>query len=111
MKSLLLFLLRAYQLTISPYLGLNCRFYPSCSVYADTAIRRHGLLKGGLLSGKRLCKCHPWHPGGLDLVPDSEINCKQENQQNRREADQTGLKLARFPAVTPASNQAHYPTE
>ena len=110
MKFLMLFLLRAYQLTISPYLGLNCRFYPSCSAYADTAIRRHGLLKGGWLSGKRVCKCHPWHPGGVDLVPETDINCKQENLQTRHQAGQTVLKLARFPA-TPASNEAHYPTE
>ena len=111
MKSVMLFLLRLYQLTISPYLGQNCRFYPSCSAYTDTAIRRHGLLKGGLLSGKRLCKCHPWHPGGVDLVPESENNTRQENQPNRHLPGQTGLKLARVPAATPASNEDHYPTE
>ncbi len=71
MKTLLLFLLRAYKLTISPYLGQNCRFYPSCSVYAEQAIRRHGTLKGAALTGKRLCKCHPWNEGGLDPVPES----------------------------------------
>ncbi|WP_083444566.1 membrane protein insertion efficiency factor YidD [Herbaspirillum rhizosphaerae] len=71
MKTPLLLLLRAYKLGVSPYLGQNCRFYPSCSDYAAEAIRRHGAWKGSVLAGKRLCKCHPWHPGGLDPVPDS----------------------------------------
>ena len=70
MKTILLFLLRAYKLLLSPFLGQNCRFYPSCSAYADLAIRRHGVLKGSVLAGKRLCKCHPWHEGGVDLVPE-----------------------------------------
>jgi len=74
--SLLLFLLRAYKLAISPYLGQRCRFYPSCSAYAELAIRRHGVIKGSALAGKRLCKCHPWHAGGVDLVPESETACK-----------------------------------
>ena len=69
MKTLLLLLLRAYQLGISPFLGQNCRFYPTCSTYAAEAIRGHGAAKGGLLAAKRLCKCHPWHPGGVDPVP------------------------------------------
>ena len=69
MKTLLLLMLRAYKLCISPYLGQNCRFYPSCSDYAQEAIASHGVLRGGLLAGRRLCKCHPWHAGGIDLVP------------------------------------------
>jgi len=69
MKKLLLLLLRAYQLGISPLLGQNCRFYPSCSEYAAQAIREHGALRGGMLATRRLCKCHPWHPGGVDPVP------------------------------------------
>ena len=69
MKSLLLLLLRAYQLGVSPFLGQNCRFYPCCSAYAAEAIREHGAAKGTLLAAKRLCKCHPWHPGGVDPVP------------------------------------------
>ncbi len=77
MRSLLLFLLRAYQLAISPFLGQNCRFYPSCSSYAELAIRRHGVLKGCALTGRRLCKCHPWHAGGVDLVP--ELQTKSGN--------------------------------
>jgi putative membrane protein insertion efficiency factor len=69
MKTVLLLLLRAYQLGISPFLGQNCRFYPSCSQYAAEAIREHGALKGGALATRRVCKCHPWHPGGVDPVP------------------------------------------
>ena len=69
MKKLLLVLLRAYKLGISPFLGQNCRFHPSCSEYAAEAIRAHGACKGCLLALKRLGKCHPWHPGGLDPVP------------------------------------------
>lgn len=69
MKTLLLLLLRFYKFAISPMLGQNCRFYPSCSVYAAEAIQIHGAAKGSLLAGRRLCKCHPWHPGGVDLVP------------------------------------------
>jgi putative membrane protein insertion efficiency factor len=69
MKTILLVLLRAYQLGISPFLGQNCRFYPGCSQYAAEAIKEHGALKGGALAARRLCKCHPWHPGGVDPVP------------------------------------------
>lgn len=67
---LLLSLLRFYKLCISPFLGQNCRFYPSCSSYAIDAIRLHGAWRGTALSARRLCKCHPWHPGGIDPVPE-----------------------------------------
>jgi putative membrane protein insertion efficiency factor len=69
MKAVLLLLLRGYKLGVSPFLGQNCRFYPSCSDYAAEAVREYGALKGGALAAKRLCKCHPWHPGGVDPVP------------------------------------------
>ncbi|KAF3996997.1 membrane protein insertion efficiency factor YidD [Glaciimonas immobilis] len=71
MKATLLFLLRCYKLGISPFLGQNCRFYPSCSDYAAEAIRSHGALKGSILAVCRLGKCHPWHAGGVDPVPPS----------------------------------------
>lgn len=61
--------LRGYQFFVSPWLGPSCRFYPSCSQYADEALERHGLLRGGWLAGRRLCRCGPWHPGGYDPVP------------------------------------------
>ncbi|NMF97814.2 membrane protein insertion efficiency factor YidD [Aromatoleum toluolicum] len=69
MKSLLLGLLRVYRYAISPMLGRNCRFHPSCSEYAAEAVQRHGALKGGWLAFKRVGRCHPFHPGGYDPVP------------------------------------------
>jgi putative membrane protein insertion efficiency factor len=69
MKNIVLFLIRCYQILISPLLGRNCRFYPTCSNYTYEAIKKHGLLRGLFLGGKRLLKCHPFHPGGVDLVP------------------------------------------
>ena len=69
MQSLFILLIRAYRLLLSPWFGNQCRFYPSCSVYAEEAIRRHGAGKGLYLTVKRLGKCHPWHAGGLDPVP------------------------------------------
>ena len=62
-------LIRCYQLFISPLLGPTCRFYPSCSQYALTAIRTLGVFKGSWYSLRRICKCHPLHPGGVDFVP------------------------------------------
>ncbi|NBO37288.1 membrane protein insertion efficiency factor YidD [bacterium] len=60
-------LIRFYQRCISPALGPRCRFYPSCSEYARLCIEREGILNGSRRSIVRLCKCHPWHPGGVDL--------------------------------------------
>ena len=62
--------LKGYRALVSPLLGNHCRFYPSCSCYAQEAIERHGLLKGGYLTMNRLLKCHPYHPGGVDPVPE-----------------------------------------
>lgn len=69
MKTLLIWIVRAYQLVLSPMLGQNCRFYPSCSSYAIEALRTHGALRGGWLAARRLGRCHPWNAGGLDPVP------------------------------------------
>ncbi|MDH3827642.1 MAG: membrane protein insertion efficiency factor YidD [Desulfobacterales bacterium] len=68
-QTVLVILIRAYQYTLSPLLGPSCRFYPSCSEYARQAIKRHGLLSGLLLAVKRIFRCHPFHPGGVDPVP------------------------------------------
>jgi uncharacterized protein len=70
MRKPLKWLIRLYQLTLSPFVGQHCRFHPSCSHYAMEAIDSHGSLRGSVLTIKRLCRCHPWHPGGIDLVPD-----------------------------------------
>ncbi|NNG25724.1 membrane protein insertion efficiency factor YidD [Telluria aromaticivorans] len=69
MKALLVCLLRGYQLLLSPMLGQKCRFYPTCSNYAIEALRVHGAARGSLLAARRVCRCHPWHEGGVDLVP------------------------------------------
>lgn len=69
MKRLLLGLIRLYQLVLSPILPAGCRFYPSCSEYAREAVGRHGAWRGGWLALRRLGRCHPFHPGGLDPVP------------------------------------------
>ncbi len=68
-RLVLVFLVRAYRTLVSPLLPPACRFYPSCSAYAETALRRHGALKGGWLAARRLARCHPFHPGGIDPVP------------------------------------------
>lgn len=61
--------IRAYQLTLSRIMPPSCRFIPSCSAYAITALERHGPVKGGWLATKRICRCHPWGPSGYDPVP------------------------------------------
>ncbi len=69
MRQLLILLIRLYQLAISPFLGPCCRFYPTCSEYGKEALEKHGLFKGIWLIARRIMKCHPWHPGGVDPVP------------------------------------------
>lgn len=69
MKSLLILLVKAYRYGISPFLGQNCRFSPSCSEYAIEALHRHGAFRGLLLALRRVSRCHPWNPGGFDPVP------------------------------------------
>ena len=73
-KKILIKTIRLYQLILSPLLGSNCRFEPTCSQYFIEAVEINGALKGSVMGIKRLLKCHPWHPGGFDPV------CK--NHQN-----------------------------
>jgi len=72
MRRLAILLIDGYRLVISPLLGNNCRFHPSCSSYARTAILRFGIVKGGWLSIRRVARCHPWHEGGVDPVPENK---------------------------------------
>ena len=69
-RGALVLFVRLYQRLVSPLLPPACRFYPSCSTYAIQALERHGALRGGLLAARRLGRCHPFHPGGIDPVPD-----------------------------------------
>jgi len=69
MRFVLKGLIRLYRYFVSPMLGPNCRFYPSCSCYAEEAIEHHGIARGSYLAARRILRCHPWHPGGYDPVP------------------------------------------
>lgn len=63
---------RAYRLTLSPWVGRSCRYHPTCSEYALEALRTHGGLKGGWLTLRRIARCHPWGGSGIDNVPPRE---------------------------------------
>ena len=70
LKKAFIALIRFYQTVISPLKPPTCRFYPTCSHYGLEAVQRFGALKGGYLTIKRILKCHPFHPGGIDPVPE-----------------------------------------
>lgn len=76
MRFVLIALLKFYKTFISPVLGNNCRFYPSCSTYSMEAIKLHGVVAGSYLTIRRLLKCHPFHEGGIDPVPEKFGNNK-----------------------------------
>ncbi|MDR2163587.1 MAG: membrane protein insertion efficiency factor YidD [Clostridiales Family XIII bacterium] len=69
MKKVLITLIRGYQLFISPLFPPSCRFYPTCSAYCIQALKKYGVLKGGVLGARRVLRCHPFNPGGYDPVP------------------------------------------
>jgi putative membrane protein insertion efficiency factor len=69
MRFIAIALITAYQKLLSPMLPRSCRFYPSCSEYAKQAIQKYGVVRGGWLALKRIARCHPGNPGGLDPVP------------------------------------------
>jgi len=84
MKYLLIAIIRFYQLAISPMLGSNCRFYPTCSHYAKQAIEQHGALKGTWLAVRRIGRCNPWQEGGVDLVPEPHrANCQCKTHDDK----------------------------
>jgi putative membrane protein insertion efficiency factor len=78
MQSLAVGLIRLYQWVLSPFLGSNCRFHPTCSNYALEALETHGLMKGLWLAIRRVGRCHPWHEGGFDPVPTEAANASHE---------------------------------
>jgi len=77
-------LIHVYRYLLSPWVGNQCRFYPTCSHYTEEAIEVHGLARGSYLGARRLLKCHPWHSGGIDLVPEKTvIESSQETQHTQ----------------------------
>jgi putative membrane protein insertion efficiency factor len=70
MKLVLVLLVRAYQVALSPLLPAACRYHPTCSHYAIEALEKHGAMRGGWLAVKRIARCHPFRPGGFDPVPE-----------------------------------------
>ena len=72
-KTVILFPIKLYQFIVSPFLGCRCRFYPSCSEYAEQSINEYGILKGIYFSIKRLLRCNPLHSGGFDPVPEKKL--------------------------------------
>ena len=72
MRTLILGLIRLYQLLLSPLLGPRCRFHPTCSQYAAEAVRVHGAIRGTRLAARRIVRCHPWNDGGVDPVPPAQ---------------------------------------
>lgn len=86
---LFLLLIAGYRRFVSPLLGPRCRFYPSCSQYAATAIRVHGAGRGLVLAVRRLLRCHPWNPGGIDHVPPPSAT--RGARRNGSKASSTGV--------------------
>lgn len=80
MKKIILLLIRFYQKYISIFLGKNCRFIPTCSAYTYEAVERFGVIKGVYLGIRRILKCHPWHPGGFDPVPEKKKKSVREDK-------------------------------
>lgn len=78
MRKIFVLFIKGYQYLISPFLGNNCRYYPSCSEYSQQAIIHHGIFRGLWLSIKRISRCHPWHEGGIDPVPGTKQHTTKE---------------------------------
>ena len=66
----LILIIYVYRYTLSPLIGNQCRFYPTCSHYAEEAVKKHGAWRGSIMAVRRLFRCHPWHEGGFDPVPE-----------------------------------------
>lgn len=72
MKKIIILIIKTYQITLSPLIGSNCRFHPTCSEYTIQAVNEHGVYRGLILGVKRISKCHPLGPKGYDPVPDKK---------------------------------------
>lgn len=123
MKYVLIALLKAYRLVISPLYGNVCRYYPSCSAYALRAVEAHGAARGSWLAVRRLLRCHPWAAGGYDPVPDTYEGrawVAEQAERARRSAaagdtsaDDTradDAAVATEPAAHPGATPDHDPT-
>ena len=85
MRKILILIIRGYQYLLSPLMGPSCRFYPSCSCYAQQALESHGVIKGCYLALRRILRCHPWHPGGVDPVPEKpDLNNTHSQNHNHK---------------------------
>lgn len=84
-KNGLIAIIKFYRFAISCLLGHCCRFEPSCSTYAMDAIKIHGCFKGCFLSVRRVLCCHPWHPGGLDPVPNAKVENMSKSEQSKND--------------------------
>lgn len=84
MKRILQALVLVYRKFISPWKPPTCRFYPTCSAYAMEALEKHGAVKGTVLTAKRIAKCHPFHPGGIDPVPPPVPRKRKRQDAGRR---------------------------
>jgi len=101
MKWLLIGLVRGYQLLVSPFLGPTCRYYPSCSAYAVQALQVHGAFRGSWLAVRRLLRCHPWSPGGVDHVP------PRRGHEHDHEHDHSPTRAERDSELRPATAGRH----
>lgn len=86
MRKILIAFIKVYRFTLSPFIGQHCRFTPTCSQYATEAIEQHGAMKGSWMAAKRLSKCHPFHTGGWDPVPEN-IGSANMTPDNMIQAD------------------------
>jgi hypothetical protein len=98
-------LLRLWQLLVSPVYGQTCRFYPTCTAYAVEAVDTHGLLRGGWLTLRRLGRCHPWNPGGVDLVPAKGARRAEATQAPAPVLDGPGGDTTNTPATSVADHR------
>jgi len=91
-KAMLLAVIKFYKYFISPVLGNNCRYEPSCSEYTHQAISRFGITKGSWFGIKRILRCHPWHEGGYDPVPENELGYKSDDLDNEQAVSNANRK-------------------